>query len=251
MLKKENQQLDEGFYDAPCRKAEDICEAIGIPTEILASLERHKIGLVDAVFFARTRRNDQLHMQKRSRECFEKFLKAENFFRDDFTVSNFGYVRLMRETGMKPEYVGSLLEIKSNEEYETCKVVSARDKELMDLKLDNRLSARGQKILRGLYGLDGEVYTIHEIAESFNYVDEELAKKYPKAAQLRAWSNSRDDRVRINSEKSMAKLVEERDDKREYLQKLVDKLDKALKDNEIDPKLIESYAGDIIRISKI
>ncbi len=217
MLKKgKSEQFDLGLLKQPCRNAKDINSAVGIPAEVLASLARHQISLEEAVFYMRTEQYDCLHMHKRSRDCLERFLKAENFFRDDFTVANFGYVRLMREIGLETSAIGKLDEITSNEMYETCVVVSKKEIEKVDLMLDNRLSARGQKILRGKYGLDGKVYTTREIAESFNYVDEELTKKFPKAARIKAWSDSREERVLINMRKSMAKMTEKRDDRREF-----------------------------------
>lgn len=256
-MEKRKEQFEVGLLAEPCRKAEDIERFENyIPKTALASIRKHGITLTEAVFLARTHQSRALHMRINTFDSFLNFLKGKNFIRSDMSVTTFGYAELMSLVEYSKEYAVSYTSIKSNQEYETCKVPDRRVMENFDLVLDNRLSAKEQKIIRGYYGLDDKKYTPEEMTEWFGN-DEKTIGERPDVIRSRTWLEIQADRIRESRKKALTKLGQTHDDKREYVHKLAVGLMKATEiyghdaKEEFDPELIVSYAQDIIRVATL
>jgi len=250
-------RFDAGLLADPCRKAEDIeCFEDYIPKNALASIKKHDIALKDAVYYARTHQPQALHMRMNTFGSFLEFLKNKNFIRRDITEVAFGYAELMSLVEYSKDYVVNYASIRDNQEYETCKVPDRRVMENFDLVLDNRLSAKDQKIIRGYYGLDDKKYTPEEMAEWFGN-DEKTIGERPDVIRSRTWLEIQADRIRESRKKALTKLGQTHDDKREYVHKLAVGLMKATEiyghdaKEKFDPELIVSYAQDIIRVATL
>lgn len=257
-------QYDTGLLESPCRSAKDIRFFVdSLPASVARSLERHNISALDAVFYVRTEQYKELKMSKQNVALLFSFLVKLNFIRRDINVRTFGYASLIHDIG-KDELVYDLSMLKTNEEYESMRVITWREIEAVDLMLENRLKHRHQRIIRMRYGLDGEKYSLAEIAESFKTDPDPNGPdpdKYPRAAVIKKISDARKSRVELGYGIAIGKLLEDRDDRREYIATLAEKLNVVAKSSLVEEctkkdkanndKVIGSLAEDILRVLRI
>lgn len=251
-------QLDEGLMAWPCRSASDtVILEKRLPENIKRSLERHKISLYDAIYYARTKKRKESRLSKTAFAEFVKLLCSMHYIRNDFTTISFAYVRLMRKANIPNDYIADVSEITDNVMYETCSVPSAGEMKAFDLVLENRLNYRSQYIIRKMYGLDdGIARPAQEVARFFNRIvmDGESREFFEHRQDFLTRITT--SRVEIAKDKALKKLEAVRDDKHEYVGKLAKGLYKATrmpKEGEtkvFDDALIESYASDILLTTK-
>ncbi len=252
-------QFDEGMMAWPCRSANDtaILEK-RLPERIKRSLERHKISLYDAIYYARTKKYKKSRLSKKAFEELVVLLYSMNYFRRDFRRQvSFAYAKLMRDAGIPNDYIVDVSEITDNVMYETCSIPGVDEMKAFDLRMENRLNYRSQFILRRIYGLDGERYSTYDVAAIYNkIVMEGKSKEY---FEHRKDFLTRINVIRVEYAVKYAKerLREECDDKHEYIAKLAKRLYDATKmpeggeKKEFDDALIESLTSDILLTSKM